>query len=226
LAIDDLLNLLSPSRTQIVQFIKRRGTVTVDETIEALGLAETTIRQHFDRLQDKDLLDSHSVPDGPGRPTLKYQLTPAGKRLFPSQDAQLFGKVLEFLVQQGYPGLIDEFFRQIWRERTEELVARLEQAEATGVEERLTVVEAFLAEQGFVPEIGVEGDCVTIRECNCPFSEGVRATRLPCRLEAQFLEQALQRDLTRVGYMPDGHPACVYEFQLDPPEEPPRTDGD
>ncbi len=219
MATDDLLNLLSPSRMRIVRFIKRQGTVTVDETIEALELAETTIRQHFDRLQDKGLLESHSVPDGPGRPTLRYRLTEAGKRLFPSQDAQQFGKVLEFLVQQGYPGLIDDFFRQMWRERKEELVGRLEAAEATTIEERLAVVEQFLAEEGFVPEIGVEDDGVSIRECNCPFSEAVRATRLPCRLEAQFLEQALQRDLTRVEYMPDGHPACVYEFQIDPPQE-------
>ncbi|MFP4596808.1 MAG: helix-turn-helix transcriptional regulator [Persicimonas sp.] len=214
MATDDLLNLLSASRMRIVQFIKRRGTVTVDETIEGLELAETTIRQHFDRLQDKGLLESHSVPDGPGRPTLRYRLTAAGRQLFPSQDARQFRKVLEFLVQQGYPGLVDDFFRQMWRERKDELVGRLEAAEATSVEERLAVVEAFLADEGFVPEIGVDDDQVTIRECNCPFSEAVRATRLPCRLEAQFLEQALQRDLTRVEYMPDGHPACVYEFHL------------
>jgi predicted ArsR family transcriptional regulator len=90
---------------------------------------------------------------------------------------------------------------------------------AVTLEERLEVVEGFLAEQGFVPEVGVEESLMTIRECNCPFSEAVRATRLPCRLEAQFLEQALQRDLTRVGYMPDGHPACVYEFSVDSPED-------
>ncbi|WP_230467494.1 helix-turn-helix transcriptional regulator [Lujinxingia vulgaris] len=209
----DLLNLLSSSRLQIVEFIKRQGTVTVEETAAALGFGETTVRQHFDHLQKKELLTRQSVPDGPGRPTLRYRLTPAGQQLFPSQDAALFGKMLDFLVLQGYPALIDDFFRQMWRERREELSERLEEAGANTLEERLEVVEAFLAEQGFVPEVTVEEDVVTIRECNCPFSEAVRATRLPCRLEAQFLEQALQRDLKRVGYMPEGHPACVYEFQ-------------
>lgn len=212
----DLLNLLSDSRMRIVQLVKRRGAVTVDEAMEALELAETTVRQHFDRLEEKGLLVRESVPRGPGRPTLEYRLSPAGERLFPSQDGALFGKMLDFLVKEGYPAVIDTFFRQMWAERQQELVERFDEAQATTVEERLAIVEEFLAREGFVPEIEVDDAQVTIRECNCPFSQAVRATRLPCRLEAQFLEHALQRDLKRVGYMPDGHPACVYEFDAGP----------
>lgn len=215
MATDDLLKLLSPSRMRIVQFLKRRGTVTVDQTIEALGLAETTIRQHFDRLEDMELIERRSVADGPGRPTMEYRLSTAAEGLFPSQNGPLFGRIVEFLVHQGYPGLVDAFFREMWRERRDRLVERLEETGATSLEERLDVVGEFLSAEGFVPEIELDGICVTIRECNCPFSEGVRATRLPCRLEVQFLEHALQRDLKRVGYMPDGHPACVYEFHRD-----------
>jgi predicted ArsR family transcriptional regulator len=80
-------------------------------------------------------------------------------------------------------------------------------------------VEAFLERQGFVPEIDVDEERVTISECHCPFAQGVRATRLPCRLEARFLEQALQKKLRRAGYMPEGHRACVYEFSLGDEQE-------
>lgn len=209
---NDLLNLLSESRMRIVQLIKRRGSVTVDQTMQALDLAETTVRQHLDRLEAKGLLERESVPAGPGRPTIQYRLSPAGKQLFPGQDAELFGKMLEFLVQQGYPGVIDAFFRQMWAERQQELVEAMERADAATLEERLAIVEQFLAREGFLPEIEFDDERVSIRECNCPFSESVRATRLPCRLEAQFLGFALQRDLSRVSYMPDGHPTCTYEF--------------
>ncbi|MFW5968910.1 MAG: helix-turn-helix transcriptional regulator, partial [Persicimonas sp.] len=174
--------------------------------------------QHFDRLEDKELLERKSVAKGPGRPTLEYRLTPAGQGLFPSQNGRLFGQILEFLMREGYPGLVDAFFRQMWRQRTDALVEGFDEAGATELEERLEVVEDFLEEEGFVPDIDTEGDCVTIRECNCPYSEAVRATRLPCRLEAKFLENALQREVSRVGYMPDGHPTCVYEFHLDDEE--------
>ncbi|MFW5968713.1 MAG: helix-turn-helix transcriptional regulator, partial [Persicimonas sp.] len=100
----DLLALLSPSRMRIVEFVKRRGAVTVDETVEALDLAETTIRQHFDRLEKKELLERESVVKGPGRPTLEYRLTRAARELFPSQNGRMFGEILEFLMREGYPG--------------------------------------------------------------------------------------------------------------------------
>lgn len=217
---EDFLNLLSPSRMRIVRFVKSRGTVTVEEAMEGLELAETTIRQHFDRLEQKGLIEHESVATGPGRPTSCYRLTSAGRRLFPSQDGQLFGHVVDFMLREGYPGLVDEFFRQTWSQRRERLVELIDDAQADTLTDKLAALEAFLREEGFVPEIDVDGERVTIRECNCPFAEGVRATRLPCRLEAQLFEQVLQRNLSRVGYMPDGEPACTYEFNMGEDDAP------
>ncbi len=210
-----LSNLLSPSRARIVHLLKRDGAAAVDRIARVLELAPTTVRQHLDRLGDKGLVETESVVDGPGRPTLVYSLSAAGDRLFPSQDGFLFGEMIEFLVHQGYPGVVDAFFREIWERRRREFIEEVEAAGVDDLQGRLGLVEAFLERQGFVPEIEVDEKAVTIRECHCPFSQGVRATRLPCRLEAQFLEQALQKKLRRAGYMPDGHPACVYEFCLD-----------
>lgn len=220
--MEDFLNLLSPSRMRIVQFVKRRGTVTVDQVAEALDLAETTIRQHLDRLERKGLLRHESVVSGPGRPTSEYQLTEAGLQLFPSQDGRLMGRIIQFMIQEGYPKLVDEFFREIWAERQDELTRRFSEAGAETIEEQLEVLEGFLDEQGFLPEVEIDGTRAIIRECNCPFAEGVSATRLPCRLEAQLFEQVLQRKLERVNFMPDGHPACVYEFEIESDSGEPR----
>ncbi len=211
----NFLNLLSPSRMDLVQFVKRRGQVTVEDAMHGLGLAETTIRQHFDRLEEKGLLGHESVARGPGRPTSVYHLTEAGRRLYPSQDGQLLGEMVEFLMREGYPGLIDQFYHETWSQRRERLNALIDEAQADTLEERVAVIAEFLEAEGFFPEVEHDGERVTIRECNCPFAEGVRATRLPCRLEAQLLEQVLGRELSRVGYMPDGQSACVYEFDLD-----------
>jgi predicted ArsR family transcriptional regulator len=91
----------------------------------------------------------------------------------------------------------------------------IEKTGVESVEQRLEVVAEFLGQEGFMPEIETSEGRVKINHCNCPFSEAVRATKLPCRLEAQLFEQVLQRKLTRTGYMPDGDAACVYEFDLD-----------
>lgn len=210
----NLLRLLSASRLDLVRFLKRQGTATVDEIAQAIKLAPTTVRQHLDRLLEQDLLVRKSTADGPGRPTMYYRLSPTAEALFPSQDSALFGQIVEFLLVEGYPSLVDEFFQRTWQERQHEFARRAEAAGAHTLERRLEVLAEFLAEQGFLPEITIEEDRAVLCTCNCPFSEGVRATRLPCRLEAQFLEQALQRPLTRKAYIPDGAPGCSYQISL------------
>lgn len=231
---DNFLHLLSDSRTRIVQFIKTRGDVSVEEVVDALGLAGTTIRQHFDRLQAMGLLDSESVVSGPGRPTLRYRLSANGLRLFPSQDGRLLGKVLDFMMQEGYPALVQEFFEHTWEARTHELEERMREAGLADQDEptdpaareefirrKLEVVADFLAQEGFMSETVVEDGQMRLSNCNCPFPQAVRATRLPCRLEARLYERVLGRKIARTGYIPDGDPACVFEFEVlpEPSEE-------
>lgn len=210
----NLLRLLSASRHDLVRFLKRQGSATVEQITQAIGLAPTTVRQHLERLLEQDLLVRQSVAEGPGRPTMYYRLSPTAEALFPSQDSVLFGQLVEFLLHQGYPSLVDEFFQLTWQERQQEFNRRLEQAGAKTLEERLEVMRDFLAKQGFLPELIIEGDQAVLYTCNCPFSEGVRATRLPCRLEFKFLEEALQRPLTRQAYIPNGAPMCSYQLSL------------
>jgi predicted ArsR family transcriptional regulator len=211
-----LLPLLSSSRMRLVTLLKRHGTITVQFATEELGLAETTIRQHLDRLADAGIIESEAVSEGRGRPTLHYRLSPAGERLFPSQSSEMLGTLLRFLVREGYPELVDRFFREMWDARQATVEERLRMSSASTLPERLDVLIAFLAEQGFAPEVRLEDTKVTLRECNCPLSAGVDATRLPCRLESAFLEHVIGHELTRVTYIPDGHPACTYEFSIGP----------
>jgi predicted ArsR family transcriptional regulator len=78
------------------------------------------------------------------------------------------------------------------------------------LEGRLHVLKELLDEQGFMPEIERTDDRTVVRECNCPFPEAVKNTRLPCHLEAQFYETIFDTPLERVSYIPDGNPSCTY----------------
>ena len=101
-------------------------------------------------------------------------------------------------------------FESYWGERLQEVKKRLCGADDAG--RRRDVLEAVLREEGFVPDIRREVGRLVVRECNCPFSEAVEKTRLPCRLEAAFYEALFDCRIERVSYIPDGHPACICEF--------------
>lgn len=215
-----LADLFSESQAQILLAIKQQGEATAGDLAESADLAVTTVRQHLNRLQDQGLLEHRSEARGRGRPTHLYRLSERAERLFPSVDAQILNRLLDFLSREGHHRAIDAFFREFWDERADEFRQRLEQAEDSGLAVRLEILEAFLTEQGFMPEIEQDGDGeITIRECNCPLAEAVESTRLPCRLEAEFLEMVVGQPLERVSYIPDGHDACTYAFASESGED-------
>ncbi len=211
--MSDLTDILGESRKKLLDVLKCQGEVTVRQAADSLELATTTVRQHFGRLEEEGLVDRRTVAEGRGRPAVYFRMTSKARRMYPSRDAAMLPELLDFLSREGYHRAIDEFFRRYWRRRQAMIDDRLEEAGAETLEERLDVLRNFLDEQGFMPEFDVDADgAVEIRECNCPLRGAVESTRLPCRLESQFLESIVGQSPSRVEYIPDGHSACVYRF--------------
>lgn len=207
------------TRGDLLLMIKQRGAVSLDDAAAATGLTRPTLRQHLGLLERDGLVARSTQKQGRGRPSLRYSLTPSGEGLFPTHDGVLLGGLLEFLHQQDADGLVRTFFEQFWEERYREVTHRLGHLAPDDVDARLAVLVAFLREQGFMPEVRRDEGGLVIRECNCPFPEAVRRTRLPCRLEARFFERLFDDRIARVTYIPDGFPACTYAFPAAPGTE-------
>lgn len=208
-------SLLSEAKAALIDMMKVDGEISVDDAVDELDLAKTTIRQHLQLLEQYGLVKRRQQRQGRGRPRIMYSLTEDAREFFPSLEADLLKELVEYLIQQGHLGLVDDFFRQRWRRDRERLMA---QADAAGGswEARMNALGAFLSERGFLPEMDSQtnghSDGAQVKVCNCPYRAAVSATRLPCRLELQLLEHLSGRSVERIEYILDGDPCCVYEF--------------
>lgn len=202
----------SDTRRELLQLVKRQGSLSLDEAMEALGMARTTVREHLLRLERKGLVERSTERNGRGRPSLRYEMTSKAKILFPSRDGELLGRLLEFLQKQEAEALVTAFFESYWSERTQRAKQALEAVGEEDTEGRLERLAGILEEEGFMPVIERSEGGVTIRECNCPFPESVKRTRTPCQLEAAFYEEILGAAVERSAYIPDGNAACTYEL--------------
>lgn len=205
----------SDTRRELLQIIKRRGSLSVDEAMEALGMARTTVREHLLQLKEKGLLTRTADRQGRGRPSHRYEMTRRAKVLFPSRDGELMGNLLQFLEEEGAEELVETFFEDYWEARTEAVKEKLRDISPDDLSGQLKALREILEEEGFMPEISESEDAVTVRECNCPFPESVKQTRTPCRLEKQFFERVFETKLERVSYIPDGNSACIYEVSTE-----------
>jgi len=204
----DLLS--SDARRELLQIIKRKGGLSVDEAVDTLGMARTTVREHLLQLMEKGLLTRTPEREGRGRPSHRYELSRKAEGLFPSRDGELLGQLLRFLRDRGDDDLVQIFFEEYWAQRTRDVKARLRDARTGDLDETLDVLASILEEEGFMPDIDRQERTITIRECNCPFPESVKQTKIPCRLEHAFFENLFETDLERVSYIPEGNPACTY----------------
>jgi predicted ArsR family transcriptional regulator len=212
----DVTLIASDTKRTLLQLMKRRGEITLDDAIDATGYARTTLREHLNQLERDGLVQRRSERQGRGRPRLRYRITARGERLFPTRDGVLLRELLRHLKAKGEEELIAEFFESFWARRVEEVKHRIGQAGgADDLERKLEVLEAILREEGFMPEIQIGDEGLVIRECNCPFAEAVKQTKLPCRLEAKFYGEIFDVTIERTGYLPDGDAACTYAVDID-----------
>lgn len=209
--------MLTGSKKEIVDLIKRNGTLSIDEAVEQMKLAKTTLREHFLQLERDGYVEREFVRSGPGRPRLQYQLMAKGNSLYPSSESKLIRNIIQYLKENNNEQLVEEFFENFWENRLKEAHERIENSSAKDLESQLEVLMKMLEEEGFMPEFKFDDQkqSLAVKECNCPFSEVIKETRLPCKLEAMFYEKLFGKGIERTTYIADGDYACSYEFALD-----------
>jgi predicted ArsR family transcriptional regulator len=77
-----------------------------------------------------------------------------------------------------------------------------------------------------MPKRQRDGARLRILECNCPFPSAVRATREPCRLEAEFLAEIVGARPSRVEIARSEAERCCFEWDEVPGSadaQPPET---
>jgi predicted ArsR family transcriptional regulator len=212
---------VSDIKFDILVALKRQGTMTIDELVEFCALSKTAVRAHLLRLEDDEMIERQQIPsDGPGRPPLAYGVTERGGEAFGSADSAVLTRLLDYLGREEAMHLVRGFFAELWSERLAECRDRLntEELGAAPLQERLEVLEELLSEHDFMPVVdtraGEDGAArVTVRECNCPFPAAVRATRIPCQLEAEFLAEVLGAQLQRTSFASKRSETCLFEFE-------------
>lgn len=205
--------MLTGSKKQLLELIKRNGTISIDNLAAKMDLAKTTLREHLLKMERDDYIARDYQRSGPGRPSLQYRITSKGNEMFPSHESVMARELLKYLKSRGEEDLIEDFFQEFWDQRLEKARQRLEQLpEDVSEMERLTILSEMLEEEGFMPQIksNDKDDGFTVKECNCPFREVVKETRLPCKLEEMFYKELLHPDAERSTYIADGDFSCTY----------------
>lgn len=206
--------MLTGPKKHLLDLIKRRGQLSIEEAIQETGVTKTTIREHLVQLERDGYLIRDYIRSGPGRPSLRYRLTEQGHNLYPSHEPSLMKEMVLFLKKRGEESTLEAFLEHFWQQRYEKAQHMMQQYGDDDQQARMDALLRMLEQEGFMPEYEYDPEtgALIVRECNCPFRHLVEVTDLPCQLEAEFYRKICGGQAIRTSYIPDGDHACSYKI--------------
>lgn len=203
-------NLLKPSRSTIIELLKRHGSMSVEGLAKALGVSRVSIRRHLALLERDELIRYEQERHERGRPRFIFRLTEKADCLFPRAYDDFARDILVQMEQKfGRPALESVFLA-----RADELIARLK-AECAGLSfdhsvKRLTQI---INEKGYVADCRRQPDgSFHLTQRNCPTEAIAVAYPQVCEQELRIYREVLGCEVIRECRISMGAQTCGYRI--------------
>ena len=198
---------MNTSRDIILNTLKSKGTVTIAELAEAVGVSPVSIRHHLSSLQADGLIAGNEVRHGVGRPHLAYSLTEAGLERFPSKYVRLSGRLLDELKTTLPADAIEAMFSRIAETIAADIAPKLADKP---LEEKKSLLVELLGEEGFMARWNVVGEKYQLTEYNCPYFRVGQKHPEVCRIDETLISQLLAVPVEKGSCLLNGDEHCTF----------------
>jgi predicted ArsR family transcriptional regulator len=200
---------MQDTRQQILEILKRRGEVTVQDLSEELELTSVTVRHHLEILRSEGYITDPEVQHSnrPGRPRYIYRLTAMAADLFPSNYSGLASALLDALDQ-----LEPEQRAKLIEETAHQLAADAGQL-PTNPEQRLENIVRYMKKLGFVARWEKEEtNDYRLYICNCPYHHVAQTHPETCRIDEVMIEDLAGTTPQRIRGHASESALCTYRL--------------
>jgi DeoR family transcriptional regulator, suf operon transcriptional repressor len=181
-----------------------------------LGIQESAVRGHLDRLEDRGLVSPSFHREGVGRPKKRYMLTAQGQDLFPRRYEFLLDSVMEELLAREGEGYTSALFAEAARRMARQIAAEI--SPKLSREERIGALVDALNKLGFRAQVQTLPDGeVRINRTNCVFRHtALTHAYLLCEVFDKHLTEELlgQSGLQLEDSITRGGLTCTHLIQL------------
>lgn len=206
---------MQSTKEQILTFLKRTGSGTVDEIARGFGLARMTVRQHLAALERDGLVRSREERRRTGRPHLLFSLSESGQEKFPRRYDRLADLALQevaLLEADEIAGLGPEEKKQLLLRKMADRVFHQHEAKVRdkGLTDRVALVAEILREEGGFAEWKTVGTEFEIVDYNCVYRRVADSHKDVCDWHLQLLGKLLDRPVQCNEMMSQGADSCRF----------------
>jgi len=209
---------LEGTRLTILNILQSRGTVTVEDLAQDIGLASSTIRRHLDILQRDRLVAFDQFRRKLGRPEFAYHLAEQGHESGYRDYQTLLNLLIraikgldasELTAKQG-----EEVLQLLMDRISDRLSTSYADPKLSLDESPVQRLERVLTDGGFSPQVSQENGQILIHLCNCPFRAAALAEESVCLLDRRLITNILGVKPERHTTIRDGDDTCTYVATL------------
>lgn len=206
----------TPTRKAALALLLRLGEATATDLSVQLEVSVQAMRRHLRSLEDDQLVEASPTSNGPGRPTNRWRLTPAGHSRFPDGSDHFALGLLQSLADSMPPETIRGLMSQQALAKASDYRGRIGDGPLVQRLERL--VEIRKAE-GYLAELDRDLDDPAaetwlINEFHCSVMRIAEAFPMICDQELQLIGQTLPDcQVERVHWrLEEGH-SCGFRLR-------------
>jgi len=202
-------NAMQATRERIMNILKNRGRVTVDDLSRELDLTAVTIRHHLDILRGEGLVSAPYTQrrKSPGRPKHVYTLSEKANSLFPKRYDKLLLQILNDLREQYSPQEVKRMMRRIGERFAEQAAI----SDGADLDTRVRCTVTFLEDMGYMPRWERRKDGTHLLHIiNCPYERVSERDDVVCLMDLCVLHHLLGIHPQRVASIHTGDRMCSY----------------
>ncbi len=207
--MSDTLQALSPTRQEILAWIKSAGGATTADIAGRLGITDEGARQHLVFLEKHGWVERQTKrSDAPrlGRPTASYTITEKGEAFFPKRYDQLAIALIDTVVARYGVEALREALSAIVDRQVEEWEPRLE---GMTIDQRLDALRDFYLENDPFTTVERNGG-VKLVERNCPYQRVAMERPALCSTTVSTLTRLLGFRVERRSKCQNGDGRCAF----------------
>lgn len=204
---------MQASRQKILELMKSRGELTVEQLSEALQLTTVTIRHHLDVLRDEGLIDEPVVRHrtSPGRPQYAYKLTDKAADYFPKAYDSLANNLIAWIKQGSSQDQVNAAFDGVAKRFLADAPRPIP---GESIENRMARAVEYLNGKGYVAHWEQTDEGYWLHTRNCPFLAVAGSHEELCGVDFVMMTHLLGEIPERGGRVIEGQESCSYLVRM------------
>jgi predicted ArsR family transcriptional regulator len=211
---------MESTKAQVLHLLQTRGSASVAELSEALGVGQAGVRRHLDHLRVEGLADVRIERHGVGRPAFIFYPTEEAEERTPAGYSRLLSRMYRELATLdatdigGRDGadVLQTVFEGVANQIAGEHKVEVAAGDlGTRVEKTVDV----LRDEGIVDSWSKGDGEYTLTNASCPYRAAAKATHGPCELDRRTIELLVSAPVRQTSRIVDGQKRCEYVIAME-----------